>query len=383
MHDLVIIGGGAAGLMAAETALNAGLKVVLCEGKPSLGRKILMAGKSGLNLSKDEHIEDFIEQYENLSPTMDAAIRAFGPSEVYDWAHGLDQELFVGSSGRLYPTAMKASPLMRAWISRLTANGLDLRVNWKWTNGTSDVFHFETRDGTEVINARAVIFALGGGSWSRLGADGAWVDKIEADISPLRPANMGFNCDWSDKMASHFGGWLKNVELHCDGDVYKGEMTISKYGLQGGVIYAASSKMRKGAPAYVDLLPLRTEHSLTGAYANRGKMTVGNFYRKMGLSDTAKALFFESRRSDNPLEVKRLKLPVIDPRPIDEAISTSGGVIQSALDKSLMSKTHKGTFFAGEMLDWSAPTGGYLLTACLASGRAAALGAVEYLRELM
>ena len=381
MHDLVIIGGGAAGLMAAETGLEAGLKVVLCEGKPSLGRKILMAGKSGLNLSKDEHIDDFLSHYENLSPAMENAIRSFGPSEVYDWAEGLGQELFVGSSGRLYPTVMKASPLMRAWIRRLVEAGLDIRTNWKWTSGTSGTFTFETTDGAQELNARAVVIALGGGSWPRLGSDGAWVTQLDVEMSPLRPANMGFNCDWSEKMEPHFGGYLKNIELHCDGDIHKGEMTISRNGVEGGVIYAASSKMRKGAPAYVNLLPLRTEYSLTGAWRTRGKMTVGNFWRKMGLTDTAKALYFEARHSDNPLECKRLKLPVTTPRPIEEAISTSGGVVQSGLDDHLMSHKHAGTFFAGEMLDWSAPTGGYLLTACFASGRAAAQGAIKFLAK--
>ncbi len=366
IFDVLVIGGGASGLMAAEIASASGKKVVLCDAKPSFGRKILMAGKSGLNISKSEEIDEFLGQYENLSPQLQAAILNFQPHQVQAWMKGLGQESFVGTSRRIYPNAMKASPLMRAWLQRLQQQNVQFCHHWRWIDGLTHP-QFNTPKGQETISARNIVFALGGASWPRLGSDGAWVEKINLQQKELGPANMGFNCDWSEKMRTHSGQYIKNIRLIAGQKSAIGELTITDYGVESGLIYTLGTSIEKNG-AFVDLLPHMTQAELAQKIQSKGKQSIGNFLRKLGLSAVERALFFECSHNRNFQDLKYLKLPILSPRPIDEAVSTRGGILFEALDAHFQSRAHKGVYFIGEMLDWSAPTGGYLLNACLAMG---------------
>ena len=366
-----MIGAGPAGLMAAEDLAKAGRKVVICEGKPSPARKFLMAGKSGLNLTKDQDSSAFLKAYR--CPELAPMLAEFGPQEIIAWCRGLGQEVFTGSSGRVFPVAMKGSPLLRAWLGRLAGLGVELRRGWKWV-GFHEGFSFQTLDSGHVLKPDVTVLALGGASWARLGSDGAWVPWLQTksvDVQGFKPANMGFFVDWSGHMARHFGSAVKGVALCVGERRERGEFVISSKGLEGGGIYAVSRELREGGALRLDLMPDVPEAVVAERLAAmRVGETLANRLRKLGLSAVSVALVMEFGRNLAPLQaVKALPIRLLGPRPLDEAISVAGGVSFSSVTKDLELKALPRTFVCGEMLDWEAPTGGYLLTACLATGR--------------
>jgi uncharacterized flavoprotein (TIGR03862 family) len=357
--------------MAAEHLALAGVKVVVCEAKPSIGRKFLMAGKSGLNVTKDEALEAFLSHYD--APQLRPILEAFGPAQVQDWCRALGQEVFTGSSGRVFPVAMKASPLLRAWAERLTSQGVELRTRWRWAGFDGDGFRFDTPEGPQVLTPTVTVLALGGASWQRLGSDAAWVPWLRekgVGIAPWKPANVGFCVDWSAKMQPLFGQPIKGVTLIVGNRRERGEFVISAKGLEGGGIYAVSRDLRDGAKLALDLLPELSAKEITSRLARMkpGESTV-NRLRKLGLDRAQVALMMEFARAAPFDHLKHLPIPLQSPRPLDEAISVAGGVEWDSVTPDLELKTLPGTFVAGEMLDWEAPTGGYLLTACWATGR--------------
>ena len=398
MRRLAIIGGGPAGLMAAETAAAAGLEVQLFDAMPSVGRKFLIAGKGGMNITHAEPLVDFKRRYgvrENvISPMLDA----FGPLQLREWIHGLGIETFVGTSGRVFPREMKAAPLLRAWLHRLRGQGVRFHVRHRWLGWTAEGdLLFATPDGQVTVRADAVILALGGGSWRKLGSDGAWVPLLEArgvPVAKLQPANCGFDVGWSAHFSERFAGQaVKSVVATVDGRRQQGEFNITAGGIEGGLVYAMSAALRDslaaGRPAVLslDLAPGRSLERLTEDLSRpRGRDSLANHLRRRAGIEGVKAgllreicPFFELTAEAMATTIKALPLTVVAPRPLDEAISTAGGVCFEALDSHLMLRARAGLFFAGEMLDWEATTGGYLLTACLASGRAAGEGAVKWL----
>lgn len=398
MRRLAIIGGGPAGLMAAETAAAAGLEVQLFDAMPSVGRKFLIAGKGGMNITHAEPLADFKRRYgvrENvISPMLDV----FGPLQLREWIHGLGIETFVGTSGRVFPREMKAAPLLRAWLHRLRGQGVHFHVRHRWLGWTAEGdLLFATPDGQVTVRADAVILALGGGSWRKLGSDGAWVPLLMArgvSVAPLKPANCGFDVGWSAHFSERFAGQaVKSVVATVDGRRQQGEFNITAGGIEGGLVYAMSAALRDslaaGRPAVLslDLAPGRSLERLTEDLSRpRGRDSLANHLRRRAGIEGVKAgllreicPFFELTAEAMATTIKALPLTVVAPRPLDEAISTAGGVCFEALDSHLMLKAQAGLFFAGEMLDWEATTGGYLLTACLASGRAVGEGAVKWL----
>lgn len=380
MKDAIVIGAGPAGLMAAETMAAAGLKVTIVDAMPSVGRKFLMAGKSGLNLTKNEEIETFLSEYGDLSPATEAALRDFGPKQIMAWAEGLGQPLFTGSTGRVFPKAMKASPLLRAWMARLGGLGVDLKTRWKWVGWDGRNPVFETPDGRVAFPASRTVLALGGASWSRLGSNGAWTDFLPQSVAPFAPANMGFGVNWSAHMAPHLGKPIKAIMLKVGDVISRGEIVISKSGIEGGGIYSVSRALREGGSLTLDLMPDWTIDRVRKALKKpQGKNSMSNHLRKTLRLDQAQiALLSEfGRPFPNDLAglIKSLPVPLTGPHPMDQAISTAGGVRFDALD-GFMLKNRPNVFCAGEMLDWEAPTGGYLISGCLASGRAAAHQAI-------
>lgn len=374
--------------MAAQQLSDAGFDVTLAEAKPSPARKFLMAGKSGLNLTKDEPFDQFMNAYAEAAPMLRPMLEACSPNDVQKWARGLGQDLFTGSTGRVFPTVMKASPLLRAWLARLPR--VTLQTRWRWLGWQDGAAVFDTPDGAQTVDARATVLALGGASWARLGSDGAWAPVLAergVALAPFAPSNMGLLVDWSAPMAKQFGQPVKGIALRCGGQTSRGEIVISARGLEGGGIYALSRPLRAGAGLTLDLLPDLTVDQVAAKLARpRGKASLTNHLRKtLGLSGAKAALLMEFGR---PLpegralaeRIKSLPITHAGPRPMDEAISTAGGVMWDALNDDLMLHDLPGVFCAGEMLDWDAPTGGYLLTACLATGRWAGLGAARYLR---
>ena len=336
--DALVIGAGPAGLMAAEELARAGLRVVVCEAKPSPGRKFLMAGKSGLNLTKDEPLEPFIAAYR--APRLEPMLRAFGPDQVVDWCRGLGQEVFVGSSGRVFPEAMKASPLLRAWLGRLAEMGVELRSRWHWAGFRDGGLVFQTPEAEVVARAPKVVLALGGASWPRLGSDAAWVPGLRAAgvaVTAFRPANMGFAVDWSPHMARHFGAAVKNVALMAGGARLRGEFVVSARGIEGGGVYAVSRAVRDGAALTLDLLP---DLAAAEVAARLSRMkpgeTAANRLRKLGLAPVAIALVQEWGRG-MALETAVKALPVHHqgPRPLAEAISSAGGVAWDSVTDGL------------------------------------------------
>lgn len=378
-----MIGAGPAGLMAAEMLASAGRRVTICEAKPSPARKFLMAGKTGLNLTKDEVLPVFHSRYDTawLAPI----IEAFGPDEVKRWASDLGQEVFTGSSGRVFPVAMKASPLLRAWLTRLGGLGAGLRTRWRWVGFDRDGFAFDAPEGRVVLQPSVTVLALGGAGWPRLGSDAAWVPWLRergVTVVPFRPANMGFSINWSDHMTRFFGVPVKGVALVAGDRTERGEFVISARGIEGGGVYAVSREVREGAALHLDLAPHRSLAELTGRLSGGpGKDTLANWLRKTLKFDPVKIALLQEwgrplpKRGALARLVKALPVRHDGPRPLDEAISSAGGIARESLTDALELRAMPGVFAAGEMLDWEAPTGGYLLTACLATGRWAGLSA--------
>ena len=398
MARLAIIGGGPAGLMAAEVAAGAGADVSVFDAMPSVGRKFLIAGKGGMNITHAEPLADFKRRYGEREPVIAPLLDAFGPAELREWIHGLGIETFVGTSGRVFPREMKAAPLLRAWLHRLRAQGVHFNVRHRWEGWTGDgALRFSTPEGEITQRANAVILALGGGSWAKLGSDGAWVPLLaghDVPVAPLKPANCGFNVNWSAHFSQRFAGApVKSVVATVGSLRQQGEFNITASGIEGGLIYALSATLRDalaaGQPAVItlDLAPGRSLERLTADLSRpQGRDSLTNHLRRRAGIEGVKAglirefsPFFGLTAAAIAATIKALPMLVASPRPLDEAISTAGGVMFEALDEGLMCRHQPGLFFAGEMLDWEAPTGGYLLTACLSSGHRAGKAAAAWL----
>jgi uncharacterized flavoprotein (TIGR03862 family) len=402
MTAVAVIGGGPAGLMAAEVLSPSGVRVDLYDAMPSVGRKFLMAGKGGLNLSHAEPREQFLNRYGDRRAFVEPWLTEFGPEELRGWAKDLGIETYIGSSGRIFPTDMKAAPLLRAWLHRLRAGGVKFHARHRWLgwNEAGDL-RFATADGETSVCADAVILALGGGSWAKLGSDGAWVPVLEESgvaVAPLKPANCGFDVAWSDFFREKFAGEpVKSVAASFGGTSRRGEFVVTEHGVEGGLIYALSAPLRDAIEAHghadleIDLLPDKSFEQVAGEVAHpRGSRSLSSHLQsRLGLRGVKVGLLHECVPKDElgvpprlTFCIKSLKLKLVAPRPLDEAISSAGGVRFVALDEHLMLRppfTRPGVFCAGEMLDWEAPTGGYLLTACFASGRAAGQGVLAWL----
>ncbi|MBW9088441.1 TIGR03862 family flavoprotein [Rhizobium wenxiniae] len=398
--QVAIIGGGPAGLMAAEVLSAAGLSVTVYDAMPTFARKFLLAGKSGLNITHSEDFARFAERFGQATPHLRPALDAFTPDDVRRWAAELGTETFIGTSGRVFPTVMKASPLLRAWLKRLEAQGVTLKTRHRWTGFDGNGYRFTTPDGEITIQPDAALLALGGASWPRLGSDAAWVPWLKDQgikVHDLQPANCGFDVDWSGIFVERFAGApLKSVTTTSDAGTYPGEFVISKHGIEGSLVYAHSAALRDRllrdgkAALNVDLMPGRTQDRLARDLARQdAKASFSNRLRKgAGLDGVKAALLRELSADANRLMpeqlaelIKALPIPVLRPRPIAEAISSSGGIAWSDIDERYMLKSRPGLFAAGEMIDWEAPTGGYLLTACFATGRAAARGIRNWLSD--
>jgi uncharacterized flavoprotein (TIGR03862 family) len=405
--QVAIIGAGPAGLMAAEVLAQGGVAVTVYDAMASAGRKFLMAGRGGLNLTHSEPLPQFLARYRVAAPRLEAAIAAFPPERLRDWSAALGQPTFIGSSGRVFPEAFKASPLLRAWLRRLDAAGVQFALRHRWT-GWDDHGRpvFQTPDGPRAIEARATVLALGGASWPRLGSDGAWVEALAArgvNLSPLRPANCGFIVAWSDVFRDRFEGQpLKGIALMFRSSMVRGEAVVTRNGIEGGAIYALSAELRDAiaesgeAVLSVALRPdLDAKDLIPRLSAPRGKQSFANYVRKAAqLSPVAIGLLQEAAIGSrvqlsslapadlaHPINAVPIKLTGV--APIAGAISTAGGISFDDLDADFMLRRLPGVFAAGEMLDWEAPTGGYLLQASFATGAAAGKGALKWLRTRM
>jgi hypothetical protein len=380
--DALVVGGGPAGLMAAEVLSASGASVLLAEAMPTVGRKFLMAGKSGLNITKDQDTGAFarVPGADWLVPML----TAFGPDQVRDWARGLGQEVFTGSSGRVFPVAMKASPLLRAWLARLRSQGVDIRTRWRWRGGG----RLDTPEGPVTLTPRVTVLALGGASWARLGSDGSWSAGLAAagvPIAPFRASNVGQRVAWSLAMARFHGMPVKGVALGLpDGRRERGEFVVTASGIEGGGLYALGDIARVAVT--LDLAPDLTVAALAARLTGRIGDTLTNRLRKAGLPPVSVALAQEWGRPLPPeatalaSRIKALPVPLLGPAPLDRAISTAGGIAAAGLTPRLELRALPGVFACGEMLDWDAPTGGYLFTTCLATGRWAGLAAAARLR---
>lgn len=398
--EAAIVGGGPAGLMAAETLARANIAVTVYDRMPSLARKLLMAGRGGLNLTHSEEIAQFLSRYGTAARHLRDAIRIFPPERLRAWSGDLGQPTFVGSSGRVFPQAMKASPLLRAWLRRLDAMGVTVKLRHRWTGwDESGALTFETPAGMVHATPHATVLALGGASWPRLGSDGGWADVLEREgvaVSRLRPSNCGFRVAWSDHMRTRFAGQpLKNLALSFGDHRVRGEAMITQDGIEGGTVYALSPLLRDAIDAggtatlAVDLLPDADVADIARRLgAPRGKQSLSNALRKaLSLSPAAIALAQEATQgrlgalAPEAMAAMLKAVPVMltGAAPIARAISSAGGIAFDAIDDAFMLRTKPGVFVAGEMLDWEAPTGGYLLQACFATGAAAGEGAARWL----
>ena len=403
--QIAVIGAGPAGLMAAEVLAQGGAAVTVYDGMPSAGRKFLMAGRGGLNLTHSETLPSFLTRYGKAAPQLTAAIEAFPPERLRAWSEALGQPTFVGSSGRVFPQAFKASPLLRAWLRRLDAMGVQFKLRHRWTGwDESGQLRFQTPDGAIAIEARATMLALGGASWPRLGSDAAWVEMLAAKgvaISPLKPANCGFTVAWSDIFRDRFEGQpLKSVALSFGPRTVRGEAIVTRTGIEGGAIYALSADLRDvilgsgQATLHIALRPdLETDALIKRLSAPKAKQSFSNWLRKaaqlspvgIGLLQEA-AVASGSSLSSLPPEnlaglINAVPVQLNGVAPIARAISTAGGIAFDELDPGFMLRRLPSTFAAGEMLDWEAPTGGYLLQASFATGAAAGRGALKWLNE--
>ncbi|WP_460107988.1 TIGR03862 family flavoprotein [Pseudomonas sp. H1_F01] len=399
--NVAIIGGGPAGLMAAEVLSQAGLQVDLYDGMPSVGRKFLLAGVGGMNITHSEAFPAFLSRYGERAPNIAPLLRAFGAEQLCEWIHGLGIDTFVGSSGRVFPTDMKAAPLLRAWLKRLRDAGVAIHTRHRWLGWNPDgSMRIASPEGEKTLRPDATLLALGGGSWSRLGSDGAWMLPLEqrgVTLAPLQPSNCGFEVEaWSDLMISKFAGApLKNIAIGLNDDVPRlGECVITTTGIEGSLIYALSAAIREAinqhgsATIHLDLLPGRPVDKIQQALSKpRGSRSMAkHLHSQLGIDGVKAALLRELTPAEcftDPARlaqaIKTLPLTLVKTRPLDEAISSAGGVAFSNLDERLMLKSLPGVFVAGEMIDWEAPTGGYLLTACFATGFHAGLGALDWL----
>jgi uncharacterized flavoprotein (TIGR03862 family) len=408
--SIAIIGGGPAGLMAAEVLAAAGHAVTVFDAKPTVGRKFLLAGKGGLNLTHSEAFEPFLGRFGARAAQIEPLLRGFDADALRAWASGLGVETFVGTSGRVFPKDLKAAPLLRAWLHRLRAAGVKFAMHHRWTGWAEDgALRFDTPAGERRVQPRATLLALGGASWPQLGSDGAWAPWLAArgvDIAPLQPANCGFDVGataahadgpgWSTRFATEFAGQpVKPVALEAQGFASRpGEFVITATGIEGSLVYAASSTLREQiaregrATLHLDLLPqLSAERVLAEVRHPRGSRSLSSHLKsRLHLGPLKLGLLHELLTREQMLDpaqlaaaLKRLPLLLHAPRPVAEAISTAGGVRFEALTDGLMLRELPGVFVAGEMLDWEAPTGGYLLTACFASGRAAGKGLAGWL----
>ncbi|WP_233163809.1 TIGR03862 family flavoprotein [Chromobacterium sp. ASV23] len=404
-RGVAIIGGGPAGLMAAEMLAQRGIQVDVYDAMPSVGRKFLLAGIGGLNLTHSEPYPAFVGRYGARAEQIEPLLRAFDADALRAWAHGLGVETFVGSSGRVFPREMKAAPLLRAWLSRLRDAGVRIHARHRWQGWDADgSLRFDTPDGELAVRADAVLLALGGGSWKKLGSDGRWMPWLTergVATAPLMPSNCGFDVSWSTFFSDKFAGEpLKAVGLSFeggDGRSFKrvGECVITRGGIEGSLIYACSALLRDeiarsgSATCYLDLIPSWDEAKVLAEVTHpRGSRSLSSHLQsRLNLKGARAGILRECLDKESfqhlptlAAAIKRLPLRLAAPRPMDEAISTAGGVCFSALDQRQMLKALPGVFCAGEMLDWEAPTGGYLLTACFASGRAAGIGMAEWLQ---
>ena len=400
---VAVIGAGPAGLMAAEVLSQAGVKVDLYDSMPSVGRKFLLAGVGGMNITHSEPYPAFLSRYAERAPHMAPLLRAFDADSLCQWIHELGIETFIGSSGRVFPTDMKAAPLLRAWLKRLRESGVVIHTRHRWLGWQTDgQLRIASPEGEKTLKPDAVVLALGGGSWARLGSDGAWMPLLAergVEVAALQPSNCGFDvAGWSDLLRNKFAGApLKNIAIALEHSTPRlGECVITASGIEGSLIYAWSAPIREAinqhgaATILIDLLPGKAVDKIEAALAKpRGSRSMSkHLHSQLGLDGVKAALLRELTPADgfaNPAQlakaIKALPLKLIKARPLDEAISSAGGVRFEALDEHLMLKQLPGVFCAGEMLDWEAPTGGYLLTGCFASGRAAGLGVLSWLHK--
>ncbi len=401
---VIVIGGGPAGLMAAETVRAAGIDVQIYEAKGSVGRKFLVAGKGGLNLTHAEYRPAFDARYDERQADVAAWLDGFDSDAVREWARSMGVDTYVGTSGRVFPMDRKAAPLLRGWVRRLRDDGVRFHVGHRWTGWTEGRgLRFETSGGEHLASADAVILALGGGSWPQLGSDGAWQPMLRVrgiEVAPLLPSNCGFDLDWSAHFSvRHAGAPLRPViahwhDLHGNAQAMQGECVVTATGIEGSLVYALSSTLRDAiardgsAMLHLDLAPGRDLARLQRELAapRAGRSLTEHLRRQVGISGVKAALLYEvlgKNCGEDPIvladTIKRLPLRLLRPRPLAESISSAGGVRLDAVDSMLMTHALPGVFCAGEMLDWEAPTGGYLLTACFASGRRAGLGAINWL----
>jgi uncharacterized flavoprotein (TIGR03862 family) len=394
IQTAAVIGGGPAGLMAAETLARAGVPVTVYDQMPSVGRKLLMAGRGGLNLTHAEPLPVFLSRYGSARGWLEPMIREFPPEALMAWCNGLGQPTFTGSSARVFPVAMKASPLLRAWLRRLADEGVEFRVRHRWAGWDADgSSRFETPDGMVSTAASVTILALGGASWPRLGSDAAWTAYLPGMLAPFQPANCGFQVDWSPHFRTRFAGRpLKRLAVRFGSDMVRGEAMITSAGLEGGAIYALSAVLRDAiqvggcATIRLDLRPDLSQAALEDRLGGprRGQSLANTLRKQAGLAPEAIGLVQEALHTgaapDNlPGLIKSLPIRLVAAAPIERAISSAGGVRADAVDASLMLHEREGVFVAGEMLDWEAPTGGYLLQACFSTGVAAANGALAWL----